>query len=233
LLQSDLSPRLRELIDRGLRTRLEVESFVTGQLVIQLDFFPDQEAQFFGSTDGLPEIPSSPSNIQQVVERVQTFVTELQASIDVDEMVRRIDSVLTGIDELVRSEDLKGSLAGFNRLANAEELQAVPAEALATLASVEETLADIRGLVGSTQAQLEPVLSSAEGALGTLTATLEEVSGLLGGASAQLAQDSELSWQLNRTLEESQAAARSLRTLVDYLERNPEALLRGRRDRGE
>lgn len=234
-------PRLAELIQRGLRTRLEVESFVTGQLVIQLDFFPDQPAAFYGSPEGYPEIPSAPSNIQQVVERVQTFVSELQARLNVEEFVQAVESTLGGINELVRSEDLRGALAGINRLSNSDELQAVPGAALATLASAGQTLAsagetldEIRALVGRTGEQLDPLLSGADSALGglaeTLAATLAEVNGTLAVVNAQLAQDSEFSYQLSRTLEESQAAARSLRLLLDYLERNPESLLRGRRD---
>ena len=234
-------PRLAELIGRGLRTRLEVESFVTGQLVIQLDFFPDQPATFYGSREGYPEIPSAPSNIQQVVERVQAFVTELQARVNVDEFIQAVGSLLVGINELVRSDELHGALAGINRLVNSDDLQAVPGAALETLASTERTLAsaeatlaEIRALVERTGEQLDPLLSGADGALGslagTLEATLTEVTGTLSAVNAQLAQDSELNYQLTRTLEESQAAARSLRTLLDYLERNPGSLLRGRRD---
>jgi len=227
-------PRLAELIERGLRTRLEVESFVTGQLVIQLDFFPDQPAQFFAGRDGYPEIPSAPSNIQQVLERVQTFVTELQARVNVDEFLGTVEATLAGINELARSEDLRGTLAGLNKLTNSAELQAVPEAALATLADAGRVLDELRALVESTSEQLGPLVGSIDDSLATITgalgATLAEVNDTLALVSTQLAQDSELNFQLSRTLEESQAAARSLRILLDYLERHPEALLRGRRD---
>jgi paraquat-inducible protein B len=226
-------PRLAELIDRGLRTRLELESFVTGQLVIQLDFFPDTPVHLYGSPDGYPEIPSAPSDIQQVIERVQTFVTELQAQINVDEFVRRVESTLDGINELVRSAELLGALAGFNRLASSEELQAIPGATLETLAATEQTMAELRNVIAEADARLDPMFEGAGAALEELATTLREAGGVLETARGQLGDESPFNYQLNRTLEEAEAAARSLRLLADYLERNPEALLRGRRDGGQ
>ncbi|MCC5793998.1 MAG: MCE family protein [Chromatiales bacterium] len=222
-------PRLAELIERGLRTRLELESIVTGQLVIQLDFFPDTPATFRGRRDGPPEIPSAPSDIQEVIERVQTFVTELQARINVDDFVRRVESTLDGIDRLVRSEDLSGALAGINQLANSAELQALPGTALQTLAAAEQAMDELQQLIAAAESRFDPVLEGADAALEQLAATLREAGGVLEAARLQLGEESEINFQLNRTLREAEAAARSLRLLADYLERNPEALLRGRR----
>ena len=228
-----ISPGLEELIDRGLRTRLEMESFVTGQLVIELDFNPDSPATFFGDPRDMPEIPSIPSNIQQVLERMQTFVAELQARVDVDELVDGVVNALAGIDALVRSEDLQGALAGLNRLSNKGELQKIPAAVIETLAEVDRTLAEVRALATATDQRMEPLLAQAEDSLEDLSVVLRDVSGLLGHLSAEVGADSDLNFQMRRTLEEAQAAARSLRQLAEFLERNPEALLRGRRETRE
>jgi paraquat-inducible protein B len=227
------SPGLEELIGRGLRTRLEMESFVTGQLVIELDFRPDTPATFHGSPGNMPEIPSVPSNIQQVLERFQTFVAELQARVEVDELVHGVISALAGIDALVRSEDLKGALAGLNRLSNVEELKDIPAAVLVTLGDLEKTLADVRALVAATDQRMEPLVAQAEASLEDLSRLMRDAGSLLDSLSAEISSDSDLNFQMRRTLEESQAAARSLRQLAEFLERNPEALLRGRRETRE
>lgn len=224
------TPELAALIDRGLRTRLEMESFVTGQLVIELDFHPDTPINFYGDSAGYPEIPSIPSNIQQVLERMQTFVAEIQARVDVDELVEGITNALAGIDALVRSEELQGALAGLNRLANLEELEDIPASVLETMAALERTLNEVRTLVSATDDRMEPLFAKAEGSLDSLTATLGDAGGLLDNLAAEIGGDTDLIYQLRRTLEETQAAARSLRHLAEFLERNPEALLRGRRE---
>ena len=70
------SQLIDELIKRGLRTKLETESFVTGQLLIQLDFYPTLPAVFRGVKPRYPEIPSVPSDIQQVLERLERFARQ-------------------------------------------------------------------------------------------------------------------------------------------------------------
>ena len=227
------SEGLEALIGQGLRTRLETESFVTGQLVIELDFYPDTPANFVGRTAEIPEIPSIPSNIQQVLERMRNFVAEFQATVDVDALVNGLISTLAGIDGLVRSEDLHGALAALNRLANLEDLERIPAGVLASLAELDDTLAEVRALAASADGRIEPLAARAEESLDELSASLREAGALLETLSAEVSGESDLNFQLRRTLEESQAAARSLRQLAEFLERHPESLLRGRREPGE
>jgi len=224
------SPGLEELIRRGLRTSLEMESFVTGQLVIELDFVPDSPARFFADPGGVTEIPSVPSDIQQVLERMQSFVTELQATVDVDELVSGVTNMLAAVEALARSEDLHSALAALNRLSNLEALEDIPAGVMETLAAIDETLAEVRGLVAATDRRMVPLVSRAEDSLEGLSGLLHEAGGLLESLTAEVSADSDLNFQLRRTLEETEAAARSLRQLAAFLERHPEALLRGRRE---
>jgi paraquat-inducible protein B len=222
------SPGLEELIKRGLRTRLEMESFVTGQLVIELDFRPESPVQFYGEPGDIAEIPSVPSNIQQVLERMRTFVTELQSTVNVKELVGGVMNTLAAIEGLASSEDLHGALAALNRLSNLEALENIPAGVLETLAELDRTLAEVRTLVAATDGRMAPLAARAEDSLESLSGLLVEAGSLLESLSAEVSADSELNFQMRRTLEESQAAARSLRQLAEFLERHPEALLRGR-----
>jgi paraquat-inducible protein B len=224
------SPGLAALIERGLRTQLEMESFVTGQLVIELDFHPDTPVNLYAGPNDPPEIPSIPSNIQQVLERMRSFVAEIQSKVDVDEMISGINGVISGIEALVRSEDLQGALAGLNRLSNIEDLEAIPATVLDTLAAMEQALNEVRALATTTGERMEPLYTQAEASLDSLAIALRNAGNLLDGLSSEIGGSSEITHQLRRTLEESQAAARSLRQLAEFLERNPEALLRGRRE---
>ncbi|RMR01902.1 PqiB protein [Pseudomonas syringae pv. helianthi] len=52
-------------------------------------------------------------------------------------------------------------------------------------------------------------------------------------AGATLAEDSPVRQQVNRTMDEVQRTARSVRVLTDYISRNPEALIRGRSQQDE
>jgi paraquat-inducible protein B len=66
-----------------------------------------------------------------------------------------------------------------------------------------------------------------------LDRTLASARGTLDSADAMIQPDSVLGAELGTTLGEVNRAARGLRVLVDYLERHPESLLRGKPDEGK
>ena len=58
---------LRRLIEAGLKARLESESLVTGQMLVDLDFNPELPVQLVGEADSdIPEIPSIPSDLEEL-----------------------------------------------------------------------------------------------------------------------------------------------------------------------
>ena len=71
-------------------------------------------------------------------------------------------------------------------------------------------------------AQLDKTLVTAQGTLSSAQSTLDNTSNLTGPNSPQVQ-------RLDNTLGEVSRAARSLRVLADYLERHPEALVRGKK----
>ena len=71
-------------------------------------------------------------------------------------------------------------------------------------------------------ADLDLTIVSARGTLENANGTLNNATGLIAPNSVQIE-------KLNNTLDELSRASRSLRVLADYLERHPEALLRGKK----
>jgi paraquat-inducible protein B len=61
-----------------------------------------------------------------------------------------------------------------------------------------------------------------------ISATLREAQGAMKNAKDVLAQDAPLQSDLSATLLQLSRAAKSVTALVDYLERHPESLLRGK-----
>jgi paraquat-inducible protein B len=61
-----------------------------------------------------------------------------------------------------------------------------------------------------------------------LADALDEAEQALSVARSQLEGDSEQLYRLTSTLDELERAARSVREFFDYLERNPESMLRGK-----
>jgi paraquat-inducible protein B len=225
---SATASRIDEMIKAGLRTQLDVESFVTGQLVVNLDMHPDTEAVFRSRNAQLTEIPSIPSGIQQVWQRIQDFLSDVQQNVPVDKVVETLLSALGGFNELVNSPDLRASLAGANQLINSSDTQALPARLQAAIIDLRATTRDARALIGHVDQRLDPVLERALPLMEQLAGTLKEGEAVLSLARGQLESNPETAAQLADALRELERSARAIRVLVDSIERKPEALIRGK-----
>jgi paraquat-inducible protein B len=86
------------------------------------------------------------------------------------------------------------------------------------MATLDDTLKNADRLVRQLDGTIAPQISD----------TLKEAQGAMKNAKEVLGQDAPLQSDLSATLLELSRAAKSVNALVDYLERHPEALLRGK-----
>jgi paraquat-inducible protein B len=225
---ADAKGSLDSLIAAGLRTRLDVESFVTGQLVVNLDMFPGTEPRFRGRNPPHPEIPSVPSQFREAVQRIQAFLTDVESKVPVERVAGALLSAIDGFDKLVNSPDLAATLAGVSRVVNNPSTQALPATLEATTAELGAAARDVRALATRLDATAAPALEQLVPVMTRLEATLGEAEQVLTLARGQLAQNPEAAAQLADALRELERSARAIRVLVESLERQPESLLRGK-----
>ncbi|MFA5117421.1 MAG: MlaD family protein [Candidatus Omnitrophota bacterium] len=91
----------KKMIELGLRGKLEVQSFLTGQLMISFDFYPDKPVAFRGILNQYPELPTLP---------ISPDIFELMNEIPIKEISKNLAATAKGIDRLVNSNDLERSL---------------------------------------------------------------------------------------------------------------------------
>ena len=211
--KDDLIP---ELIARGLRAQLQLQSIVTGQLSVQLDILPDQPARYVDTLGEFPEMPTSPSTMQKFAETME--------SISIQEMVNDAREVLVGLKNLINSQELAGILVGINQLVNSREL-------LGVVRHADEAIDDVQSLISNIDRQAGSLSKSIEYTLTEVNETLDGIRKTLDSARQSLsiaAEGSPMRYELEKMLSELTAAARSVRLLAEYLERNPDALVRGK-----
>jgi paraquat-inducible protein B len=64
---------VRQLVERGLRGALRLQSLLTGQLYVDLDFHPDKPAVFAALDPDLSEIPTIRTTVQELTTKLEGF----------------------------------------------------------------------------------------------------------------------------------------------------------------
>ncbi len=237
------------LIEKGLRAQLEMRSVVTGLLEVSLDFYPDTPATMVTENPPYPEIPTIPSEMEQLGRTLQELPFE--------EMTSSLLQATKGVEKLVSSPDIPDALAStakaareiaeLSRKAN-ERLDGLAAEAERGLGEarslmrdldeqigpvtkdLHETLAELRKLAANLNARSGPVLTQVEKTATTAQSALAEAETTLRSARQVVEEDSRLRQQVGAALREIERAARSMRDLADTLQRQPESLIHGRKE---
>ncbi|WP_027713695.1 MlaD family protein [Desulfuromonas sp. TF] len=217
----------RLLIARGLRAQLQLQSFLTSQLLINLDIYPDTEPRLVDVDTPHIQIPTIPSNLERLSQTL--------GEIPLEEMVRKTFLTLEGIERFVNAPELTSSLRSLDStLREVHELVGTLDQRLgSTDQRLESTLREAQELLQNLNRQVEPLMSTLRETSRTGRQTLESAEQFMNSLEGMTGEDAEIRYRLTETLREVALAARSLRSLADFLEANPDALLRGRRTIGE
>jgi paraquat-inducible protein B len=227
-------PPLQYLVENlGLRAQLASVSLVTGQYIVALSFQPESPLNYMEEKKTRLEIPA--------IEATRDRVANMLQSLDLPGLINTAIGVLDALKQRVEDPALKSLVANTDQavvearkfladldagvkplLQHADntvdeytKLAHSANQRLTMLADrLEKTSADISTLARNVDRQIGPINQSAVGALRSAEGLLSE------GSAAR--------YNLELLLEEGAGAARSLRLLADYLEQNPDALIKGK-----
>jgi paraquat-inducible protein B len=91
----------KKMIALGLRGNLEVQSFLTGQLMISFDFYPNKPAKLRGISNQYPELPTLPTSPD---------ISEIMNEIPIKEIAKNLEAATQGINKLVNSSAIPRNL---------------------------------------------------------------------------------------------------------------------------
>lgn len=218
----------KALIDRGLRAQLQIQSLVTGQLMIDFDFRPDKPARVVPDTTDYPQVPTVPSTSDEFAQKLEELPFE--------QLVAKANALVGGLERLVNSPDIQDAPRSLNLAV---------ANAMTVLEKIDREVgllsSDARGALGAATATIkraDRILAFKEGApaeaVNNLNRTLVETQRSLRkfdetlDALQKTVTDERSNYQLRSALKDLGETSRSLNSLVDYLDRHPEALLHGK-----
>ena len=236
----DLELVVASLINRGLRAKLDIESIVTGKLLVALDFYPESPARLRGLEPDVIEIPTVPTELEKIAKAI--------GELPLEDMVFQVREAVQAISSLVRAPELREALQALNQtlqhtqavtetlddqvrplLVNLNETiqdfgklaRNIDSRVAPMAESVTDTARDAGRLMQGLEKQLPDAVNSLQGALVQAEVTLKVIENMAE-------EDSVLQNEVNTALNEIKMAARAIRQLADYLDRHPEALLQGK-----
>ncbi|OGT79202.1 MAG: hypothetical protein A3H91_09880 [Gammaproteobacteria bacterium RIFCSPLOWO2_02_FULL_61_13] len=195
---------LAHLVERGMRARLQTGNLLTGQLYVELTMQPDRPAVLVGSETRYPELPTiNSANLESITQAAERFMSKL-------DKVR--------VDEI--GKEMLDTLRGTSKIANSPALDAAIEDLSHSLQSLRSILAHVD------ESNLKQAIDAAHVALDRLDTTLELTNRMLDP-------NSPLHYNLIQATGELEETMRSIRSLVDTLERHPQAIIFGKEPEGE
>lgn len=219
----------RRMITNGLRGTIEAQSLVTGLLYVELEFHPDAAPpQYHQQLPEYLEVPTQQTKIQLLIENIAdidfkqlmnqftSLAGNLQTNLGALNMTQINDgltNLLTKLNQLVSSDDLSNAVSSLNMTLDkfSKRIDPLADEAQGMLVDARKAIGDARDAIGGAKkslAHLDDTLQSARDAIAPQAALRRE---------------------LAATMQDISEAARSVTALADFLNRNPNALISGRK----
>jgi len=233
---------VRQLVERGLRGRLRMQSLLTGQLYVDLDFHPDKPAHYAALDPELSEIPTIRTAVEELTSKLEGFA--------MDKFLADVAAISTAINTLMSDPATQDLPKRLNATLRQLELLAAHLDARSKpiFEKADQDLIEMRKALEGAQVAMAKV----ETAAGKVETAADNVAGLaspdskmvsnmarasdeLAKAAASLssltAQESPTVQNMNDALKATSRAADALRKLAETLEEQPDAIYRGKRQK--
>jgi paraquat-inducible protein B len=204
----NLDTRMRELVQRGLRVKLESGNLLTGQKQLAMDVYHDAGPGELGKEGEDYVIPVLGTGSDDVATAAANLVNRL-GDIPFEAIGRNLNQTLDEVNALVSNKQLGESIT-----------------------ALRSTLAGTQALVDNLNRGLTPAMQRLPEIASGLDDSVKRTDKLLGSLESGYGGDSRFNRDVSQLMAQLTDAARSIRVLADLLSRHPEALIRGRTDQG-
>lgn len=222
---------LPTLMAQGLSARLATQSLLTGLLYVDLDLRPGLAASA-PSVNGLPDIPTLPTTIQALQAQLE--------GIDLKAALQDLAAIATATRQLMTDPQLKSTVANVAQLtAELRTLtQQVQRQVTPLAGATQKTLSDTQRAaqalgqaadrINQTAQRIDTAIAADSPTLQAFQRAATELATTAMSLRNTVGDDAELVHNLDRAAQDVARAARDLSQLTRLLERQPDALLRGR-----
>ncbi|MBK1879143.1 MlaD family protein [Pelagicoccus mobilis] len=228
--EDEYEERMRQFVSGGAVAELQMASMVTGLLYVQLHFDKDRDEGFQINDERFAEYISVPTVSGELAVAMESLIALANnvGSADVSTLIDEVTLVIKDARAAIQAAQIDRLSASANAfLSEGRNALAKPA--------VQQGLDDF----GKTMANLEQfsgkLNTESDAAFESLGNIAEKLDGLIGeletvasNANEWLDPEGVVYYETTETLENVSDSARALKELLEYLERNPNALLTGK-----
>lgn len=221
-LQIPSQERMTSLISHGLRARLDAESLVTGLLYVGLDFVSEPPPPDFHQVKPeYQEVPTVPSDVQQLWANLQRL--------DLGSLSAKLNTLLDRADAKVKELDVVQINSGLTNLLGSANQFITGPDLTNAVRGARQALADAQTLLKRIDGRVDPLADNVNRTLADAQKTLSNLHGAIQNLSDMLGPDDAFRSDLNQALQQLGNASRAVADLAQFLQRNPDALLMGRK----
>ncbi len=208
---------LEDQISEGMRAKLNYQSIVTGMIYVELDYFAqenekwsekDPESQYI-------EIPSAKSGLAEIGKALEKTIMQI-SSIDFKNIGDHLDATLQTTSQKLEDIDAKG----------------VSDSLKLTLNTINKTVSDVK--LNETLENLNSLVKTTEGEVKTLSkaahSTIASAHEVLANFNTIISPKSPFRYEFSLLMKNLNDASVSISNFTDYLQRNPSALVSGKRN---
>ncbi|HMD60410.1 MAG TPA: hypothetical protein VKG78_03215, partial [Opitutaceae bacterium] len=235
----DVSDRaaLQAIVDRGLRAQLELQGLATGLLFVELEFMDPHKYPDLSNTADLkyvvvPPAPSEISELRQGAATLMANATSVLAKmqqIDFQALSAEITKLAAEARLRLEGADFKGLTEQWKRTGESVDALARSPEAAHALENLNRTLDALRTAIAHLDTQVASNGKDLQATLVEAQAALESFNSAARAAREFINAQQSFGADTSRALAKVADAAEAIQRLADFLERNPNAIVSGRK----
>jgi paraquat-inducible protein B len=228
---------LQSLVDHGLRAQLELSGLATGLLYVELEFLDPRKYPAGAVTDDkyvvVPPTPSEISELRASAAKLLANATTVLAKmeqIDFQGLSEELTKLAAEARHRIDGVDFRGLADQWKRTGASVDALARSPDALRAFDNLNKTLDQLRSTMARLDTQVDANGKDLQATLVQAKAALESFNAAARSARGFIDAQQNFGSDASRALEKVADAAESIQRLADFLERNPNAIVSGRKE---
>jgi paraquat-inducible protein B len=221
---------LQHLVDKGLRAQLGVLGLATGLLFVELDFVDPHQypADLRVTETKYAVVPAMTSTISEFQANLTEILNDIR-KVDFAGIGRETKQLLVDTRKQLNGVDMKGLVDQWKSTGASLDTLARSPEIKEAVTNLNRAVVELRTVLSHLDAQVGPAGENLTATLAEAKKAVESFDVAAQTAQKFIASQTGLSDEAVRTMEQLSEAADSVKRLADFLERNPNALLTGKK----